>query len=103
MISGYVRKPVLAEIPVEEITPADSMRRTSLKNTLGVSYRYTHNQRWNANLFAKHYLNRATGPYTQTASGRTSTVEREETAGKTGYGLATTRGNNVNSSITTYL
>lgn len=90
VISGYVRKPVLAEIPVEEITPADSMRRTSLKNTLGVSYRYTHNQRWNANFFAKHYFNRATGPYTQTVSGRTSTVEREETARKTGYGLATT-------------
>lgn len=90
VISGYVRKPVLEEIPLDERTPADSMRRTSLKNTLGISYRFTYNRKWNTNLFAKHYLNKATGPYTEIISGNSTTYEREESVGKTGYGIATT-------------
>lgn len=90
VISGYVRKPVLDEIPVEERSARDSMDRTSLKNTAGLSYRFTYNRKWNTNVFAKHYLNRATGPYEQSVNGRTSIIERKEHATKAGYGIATT-------------
>lgn len=90
VISAYTRRPVIEEIPIEDRTPADSMRRTSLKNTLGFSYRFTYNRKWNTNVFAKHYFNKAAGPYSETISGRTTTWEREEFASKTGYGIATT-------------
>lgn len=90
IISGYVRRPVLEEIPVEELSARDSMDRTSLRNNLGLSYRFTYNRRWNTNLFVKHYYNRATGPLEQTVNGRLDVVERQENASKTGYGLATT-------------
>lgn len=90
IVSGYVRSPVLAEIPVEERSARDSMDRTSFKNTLGMSYRFTYHRKWNTNLFAKHYYNRATGPWEQTVNGRTTVLEREESASKTGYGIATT-------------
>lgn len=90
VISGYVRRPILEEIPVEDRTAADSMDRSSLKNTLGLSYRYAYSRKWNTNLFAKHYYNRATGPFSETVSGRTTTSELVSSASKTGYGIATT-------------
>lgn len=90
VFSGYVRKPVLDEIPIEERSERDSMDRTSLKNTLGLSYRFTYQRKWNTNIFAKQYLNRATGPLEISESGRTTISERKEYTGKTGYGIATT-------------
>lgn len=86
-ISGYTRKPVLDEI--EAPTAMDSMSRSSLKNTLGLEYRYTHKRKWNTIVFGKHYLNQVAGP--QSVSGSTSNVyRRKESAGQIGYGIAST-------------
>lgn len=90
VISGYVRKPVLEEIPIDERTARDSMDRTSLKNTLGLSYRFTYRKKWNTHLFAKHYLNQVTGPFEISENGRTNISERKEYVTNTGYGIATT-------------
>jgi len=90
-VTHYVRTPDIESIADELYpdlpTPADSMTRTSLKNTLGLEYRYTFRRKWNTNLFAKHYLNRATGPGTTKEN---LVYRRKENTGKVGYGIATT-------------
>ncbi|WP_437917991.1 TonB-dependent receptor [Sphingobacterium sp. LRF_L2] len=84
IISGYERKPDLSEIELP--TAADSMTRTSLKNTMGLEYRYTFKRKWNTNIFAKHYLNKGTGPQEE----ESVVTRREEKNSKIGYGIATT-------------
>ncbi|WFB63119.1 TonB-dependent receptor [Sphingobacterium sp. WM] len=90
-MSYYVRKPNLESIAnglyPELPAASDSMSRTSLKNSLGLEYRYTFNRKWNTIVFAKHYLNKASGPYTNEEN---ITFRRNEDASKTGYGIATT-------------
>jgi len=96
VLTHYLRKPDIASI-AQTIYPdlptaADSMTRTSFKNTLGLEYRYTFKRKWNTNVFAKHYLNKASGPETgtNTETAAEYTYRRKEDAGKIGYGIATT-------------
>lgn len=89
--SSYTRKPDIPSI-AEQLYPelptaADSMNRSSFKNTLGLEYRYSFQRRWTTNVFTKHYLNRATGPETTEELG---TYRRTENTGKIGYGIAST-------------
>ncbi|WP_254528988.1 MULTISPECIES: TonB-dependent receptor plug domain-containing protein [unclassified Sphingobacterium] len=88
-LSFYSRKPNLESI-ANDLYPelpnaADSMTRTSLKNSLGFEYRFTFRKKWNTIVFGKHYLNRATGPQTNE---ELITSKRQENASKTGYGIA---------------
>lgn len=89
-IANYTRKPDLEEIARSLLpnlpTAADSMSRASFKNTAGLEYRYTFRRKWNTNLFAKHYINSATGP--ETIGQRTERVKQN--ANKLGYGIAST-------------
>lgn len=95
VLTHYARKPDMESIAQALFpgfpTASDSMTRTSLKNTFGVQYRYTYQGKWNTNIFAKHYLNRASGPGTGTNTETSAeyTYRRKEQAGKVGYGLAT--------------
>lgn len=90
-LSTYTRKPDISRITEqlypEKPTAADSMDRTSFKNTLGVEYRYAFKRRWTTNIFAKHYLNRATGPQSLEDL---SAYRRKENSSKLGYGIAST-------------
>ncbi len=92
VVSGYTRKPDLSEI--EEPTSSDSMSRTNLKNTLGLEYRYTLKRKWNTNFFAKHYLNKVTGPQAVEADRSTGmpayAYRRKESSSQIGYGFAST-------------
>ena len=87
-VSGYIRRPNLAEI--EEPTAADSMSRTNFKNTLGLEYRYTLGKKWNTSLFAKHYLNKVSGPETVEENKSTRVYRRKESASQMGFGVAST-------------
>jgi outer membrane cobalamin receptor len=92
VVSNYTRKPDMqrvADVLFPDLpTAADSMSRTSFKNTFGLEYRYTFRKKWNTNVFAKHYTNRASGPETNTNNDLT--YRRKEKTGKIGYGVATT-------------
>jgi len=90
VITGYTRKPDVKEIALnlfpELPTLADSMSRTSFKNTLGIEYRYTYKSKWNTNILAKHYTNHASGPQTENQL----TYRKKEQVSKIGYGIAST-------------
>lgn len=92
VMSNYTRKPDMQRVAdalfPDLPTVADSMSRTSFKNTLGLEYRYTFQRKWNTNAFAKHYTNRASGPNTNIETDITH--RQHENAGKLGYGIATT-------------
>ena len=92
VLSNYTRKPDMQRVAdalfPDLPTAADSMSRTSFKNTLGLEYRYTFRKKWNTNLFAKHYSNSASGP--ETDSENDFTYRKREKTSKFGYGMATT-------------
>lgn len=92
VLSNYTRKPDMQRV-ADALYPslptaADSMKRTSFKNTLGLEYRYTYQRKWNTNVFAKHYTNRASGPGTRAET--EETYKQQEEVSKTGYGIAST-------------
>ncbi|MDW7694491.1 TonB-dependent receptor [Flammeovirgaceae bacterium SG7u.111] len=90
VVTRYNRK-LSSNVPAEELTAADTMRRGSVKNVLGVSYQYSHNGKWNANLFGKHYFQHVIGPVDTLGEVSHSSYEEQERYYQTmGYGLAVT-------------
>lgn len=87
--SGSVRK-MSSEVPLDELTVMETLRRLNLKNVLGVSYRYRHNRHWNLDAFGKNYYQKATGPFNEGDQAHPNYVERTGTCNTTGYGIATT-------------
>lgn len=79
-----------SNLPLDEMTELDRMRRLSTKNVLGVSYRYRHNRNWNVNFFGKNYHQKVIGPYNAGDEGHPTYEERHESYNTTGYGIATT-------------
>lgn len=91
VLTGYERKNADRVAVADVYSAIDTMRRVSLKNVLGASYRYQHNKNWNANLFGKYYYQRVIGPVdTSSVAGSTAYAERTESFSTTGYGVATT-------------
>lgn len=91
VITGYQRKLSSDVVLAEEASAMDTMKRSSLKNVFGISYRYNPSRNWNANLFAKNYYQKATGPFnTSSATSQATYEERSENYSTTGYGLAIT-------------
>ena len=92
VVSNYTRKPDLKQVADALFpalpTAADSMSRSSFKNTMGLEYRYSFRKRWITNVFGKHYTNRASGPKSDD-EGATA-YRSKESVSKLGYGLATT-------------
>ncbi|MDR2121487.1 MAG: TonB-dependent receptor plug domain-containing protein [Flavobacteriaceae bacterium] len=91
VLTGYERKNN-DKVAVAEIgSTLDTMRRANLKDILGLSYRYRHNDKWNTNLFGKYYYQKVIGPVdVSTVTGHTKYEERTKTFKTKGMGLATT-------------
>lgn len=87
--SGSIRK-ITSDAPLEQLSEYEKLRRLSLKNVLGVSYRYRQSRSWNTDLFAKNYFQKVRGPYNEGDEGHPSWQERTATYSTLGYGLATT-------------
>ena len=87
--TGYVRK-IQSDLPEEQLSEFEKMRRISYKNVLGVSYRYRHSRSWNVNVFGKNYFQKITGPYNAGDEAHPSYEERSESYNTMGYGIATT-------------
>lgn len=87
--SGSVRK-ITSDAPPEQLSEYEKLRRISLKNVLGVSYRYRQSRSWNTDLFAKNYFQKVQGPYNEGDEGHPSWLERTASYNTIGYGAATT-------------
>jgi len=87
--SGSVRK-ITSDAPLEQLSEYEKLRRISLKNVLGVSYRYRQSRSWNTDLFAKNYFQKVKGPYNEGDEGHPSWQERSASYNTVGYGIATT-------------
>ncbi len=87
--SGSARK-ITSNAPEEELSEYQKLRRLSLKNVLGVSYRYRHSRSWNTDLFAKNYFQKVRGPYNAGDEGHPSWQERTAIYNTVGYGIAGT-------------
>lgn len=87
--SGSVRK-ITSDAPEEQLGEYEKLRRLSLKNVLGVSYRYRQSRSWNTDLFAKNYFQKVKGPYNAGDEGHPSWQERTAAYNTVGYGVATT-------------
>lgn len=92
--SGSSRK-IASNLPPEELSDLEKMRRMSLKNVLGISYRYRHSRNWNINFFAKNYYQKVSGPSNQGENNsfdeaHPNYVEVKASHNTIGYGAATT-------------
>ncbi len=92
--SGSARK-ISSNLPPEELSELDKMRRLSMKNVLGFSYRYRHSRSWNANLFVKNYYQKVVGPSNQGENNNfdeahPNYIEVKASYNTVGYGAATT-------------
>src|SRR5690606_6786855 len=85
------RKNTDAAAIAEPGTVLDTIQRTNLKNVLGLSYRYRHNEKWTTNLLLKQYNVVVIGPVNiSTSTSKEELVSKNQKFGTTGYGFATT-------------
>lgn len=87
--TGYVRK-IQSDAPEDQLSEYEKLRRVSLKNILGVSYRYRHSRNWNADIFGKNYYQKVKGPYNADSEAHPDWQERNTGYNTIGYGIATT-------------
>ncbi|MEH0153507.1 TonB-dependent receptor [Limibacter armeniacum] len=89
VFSTYARKNTDEKATAETGAAIDSIKRSNLKNVLGISYRYQVNKKWNTAAFGKNYFVSVTGPV-DTTSTTTAQYERQTRSfNTTGYGLVT--------------
>lgn len=87
ILSGYERKETDGKATTENSSAADSIKRSNIKDVMGLSYRYQASERWNMSAFAKYYAVQITGPV-DTSSTSTSYYARQTRKFQTpGYGL----------------
>lgn len=87
--SGFVRN-IVSDLPEESLTEYEKLKRYSLKNVLGLSYRYRHSERWNVNVFGKNYFQQVKGPSNIGDESHSEYVNTSVNYSKQGYGIATT-------------
>jgi len=87
--SGSVRS-INSTASVEALTEYERLRRLSMKNVLGLNYRYRPTQHWNISVFGKNYYQKVRGPYNAGDEGHPDYQERNEDYNTMGYGAATT-------------
>jgi outer membrane receptor protein involved in Fe transport len=87
--TGSTRK-ITSTASEEVLTEFEKLRRISLKNVLGISYRYRPNKQWNVNVFGKNYYQKVTGPYNAADEAHPEWQERDAAYNTMGYGIAST-------------
>ena len=90
-VYNHYRRQTTDNVVTLATTEADYMPRTNEKNITGLSYKYTHSERWNLLAFAKYYHTKVTGPVQ--IGGRSSDPiyeEQSRTSNPLGYGIAGT-------------
>lgn len=87
--TGSVRK-ITSTASEELLTAYEKLRRISLKNVLGISYRYRPGRHWNINVFGKNYYQSVTGPYNAADEAHPDWQERSASYNTMGYGAAAT-------------
>lgn len=89
--SNYTRRTTEAAANASQQSAATFMRRTNVKNVLGVEYKYLPSETWNVLLMAKHYRTDVRGPVNvSTVAGRYLYEEQTRNNSAVGYGFAGT-------------
>lgn len=87
--TGYARK-IQSDAPEDQLSEYEKLRRVSMKNVLGVSYRYRYSRKWNIDLFGKNYYQQVDGPYNAADEAHPDWQGRSTSKNTMGYGLAAT-------------
>jgi outer membrane receptor protein involved in Fe transport len=87
--SGSTRK-ITSTATEEALSEYEKLRRLSLKNVLGLNYRYRPNKQWNISVFGKNYYQKVRGPYNAGDEAHPDYLERDAGYSTMGYGAATT-------------
>jgi len=91
VITGYKRKNTDRLALIDQISAADTIERSNVKNVLGAAYQFNYQQKWVTSLFGKYYSQQVAGPVdTASTAGGSSYAKRTERFNTTGYGVATT-------------
>lgn len=84
--SHYRRRTTNSAANSVQSSAATFMRRISVKNVLGVSYRYIGDADWDAQVFVKTYNSRVTGPVNISSTGRAEYEEQSRDISAIGRG-----------------
>lgn len=87
--TGYARK-IQSDAPEEQLSEYEKLRRVSMKNVLGISYRYRYSRKWNLDVFGKNYYQQVKGPYNAADEAHPDWQGRSSSQNTMGYGMATT-------------
>ncbi len=91
VFTGYNRVNKDAAAVAEPGSVLDTIARTNTKNVLGISYRFTPNNKWNFNAFLKQYNLNVTGPINVSkVTNKTEYAKQNKQYSTTGYGIAGT-------------
>jgi outer membrane receptor protein involved in Fe transport len=90
LYSNYARKATDAAANSENSTEATFMRRTNIKNILGISYGFKPVRQWNTSAFLKYYEVIAKGPIDISTTTTTKYEESKKSFSTYGYGLVMT-------------
>jgi outer membrane receptor protein involved in Fe transport len=90
LYGNFSRRATDAAANAETSTAATFMRRTNVKNVLGLSYRFEPSKQWNASVFAKRYDVIVRGPINVSTTTTAVYEEQKRDFGTTGYGIGAT-------------
>lgn len=89
VFSSYSRKATDDKANIENSTPADFIKRTNIKNVLGLSYKFEPDKRWNTSVFGKWYGVYVTGPIDTSSTSTAKYAEQHRDFQAKGYGITT--------------
>lgn len=87
--SSFSRKSTDEKAVTANSTEADFIKRTNIKDVLGVSYMYKPNEKWSISAFGKEYFVRITGPVDTSSTTTPKYASQTRRFNTTGYGLVT--------------
>lgn len=90
VLTSFIRKTASSTGIADNSAVAAAFDKVSTKNITGLSYRYSHNDRWNLSLFGKYYNQYSSGPRNASTSGGFDYVSFSESVSAFGYGAAAT-------------
>lgn len=88
--SNYLRSAKNDALTSVQNSPDMYMPRRNEKNVVGLAYKYLMGERWNLQVFGKHYYSHVRGPVNISETGRAEYEDQSRTSNAFGYGAAGT-------------
>lgn len=90
VLTSFTRKTISSTGVSDNAAVTAEFDKVSTKNITGLSYRYTHHDRWNISAFGKYYNQYSSGPRNSSTTGGFDYVAFSENVAAFGYGAAAT-------------